>query len=177
MKMKIVGMMLLVVMLVAIFAFWGEEEGSNEYDYLRLHIRANSNSTIDQNVKYLVKDSLVEYLTPYITTAESKSDAIDITKSLTDSMQIVCQQVLSENGFSYSVNIRIANEYFPTRTYANTTLQSGWYDAVIVELGEAVGDNWWCVMYPPLCFVNNFENSTQISFKSKIIEFFKEFFG
>ena len=62
--------------------------------------------------------------------------------------------ILRQKGFNYVSNVKINNEYFPSRTYENTTLESGYYDAVIIELGEAKGDNWWCVMYPPLCFVN-----------------------
>ncbi len=147
-----------------------------EYDYLRLHIRANSNSTIDQNVKYEIKDELVDYLTPYLCDVKSKEEAISIIETLQNNMINICESLLKEKGFDYSVNVKINNEYFPTRTYANTTLESGYYDAVIVELGDAVGDNWWCVMYPPLCFVNNFENSTQINYKSKIVEWFKSIF-
>lgn len=150
---------------------------SDNYDYLRLHIRANSNSTVDQNIKYEIKDSLVEFLTPYLCDVKSKDEAVDIVEKLSPSMENICQKVLLENGFSYSVNVKINNEYFPTRTYSNTTLESGYYDAVIVELGDAVGDNWWCIMYPPLCFVNNFENTTQINYKSKIVEWFKALFN
>lgn len=149
---------------------------NKEYDYLRLHIRANSNSSIDQNVKYEIKDSLVEFLTPYFSNVKSKEEAINKVESLTNNMETICYAVLRENGFNYSVNVKISNEYFPTRTYSNTTLESGYYDAVIVELGEAKGDNWWCVMYPPLCFVNNFENNIQIKYKSKIVEWFKNLF-
>ncbi len=147
-----------------------------EYDYLRLHIRANSNSSIDQNIKYEIKDNLVEFLTPYFCDVTSKAEAIEIVESLTNQMESICLKVLRENDFNYSVNVKINNEYFPTRTYSNTTLESGYYDAVIVELGKAEGDNWWCVMYPPLCFVNNFENSMQIKYKSKIVEWFKNLF-
>ncbi len=147
-----------------------------DYDYLRLHIRANSNSAIDQNVKYEIKDELVNYLTPYFCDVESKTQAINIVEKLKYNMENICQNILREKGFNYSVNVKIDNEYFPTRTYSNTTLESGYYDAVIVELGDAIGDNWWCVMYPPLCFVNNFENNTQINYKSKIVEWFKTIF-
>ena len=83
---------------------------------------------------------------------------------------------LREKGFNYSVNIKIDNEFFPTRTYANTTLESGYYDAVIIELGDAQGDNWWCVMYPPLCFVNKNEKVNQIKYKSIIYEWFEKLF-
>ena len=147
-----------------------------EYDYLRLHIRANSNSEIDQNIKYEIKDELVEFLTPYFCNVTSKNEAIEIVNNLKEKMSEICVEVLRKNGFNYSANVKINNEYFPTRTYSNTTLESGYYDAVIVELGCAEGDNWWCVMYPPLCFITR-ENQTEITFKSKIADWFKSLFN
>lgn len=148
-----------------------------DYDYLRLHIRANSNSAIDQNIKYLIKDEMVNFLTPYLCNVKSKEKAIEVVQSYSNLIKSLCVNKLKADGFNYSVNVKIANEYFPTRTYSNTTLESGYYDAVIVELGEAKGDNWWCVMYPPLCFVNKNENTMQIKYKSKIVEWFKSIFG
>lgn len=174
MKKKIVIIILLIVGIVCMGLVLPESE---EYDYLRIHIRANSNTVADQNVKYKVKDALVEYLTPYLCNVPSKTDAIDIINSLTTTLENVCQNVLRAEGFNYSVNIKINNEYFPTRTYSNTTLESGYYDAVIVELGDAIGDNWWCVMYPPLCFVNKNENTMQIKYKSKILEWILNLFN
>ena len=147
------------------------------YDYLRLHIRANSNSVVDQNVKYEVKDMVTNFLTPYLVNVESKEDAIKIVENLKPVLIDKSQKILRGKGFNYSVNVKVNNEYFPARNYDNVTLDAGYYDAVIIELGEAVGDNWWCVMYPPLCFVNKNQNSMQINFKSKIIEWFKSIFN
>ena len=147
-----------------------------DYDYLRLHIRANSNSEIDQNVKYEIKNEMVKFLTPHLCNVESKEKAISVIEKYSNVLKSKCLNLLKQKGFSYSVNIKIANEYFPTRTYSNTTLESGYYDAVIVELGQAQGDNWWCVMYPPLCFVNKNENVKQIKYKSKICEWFQKIF-
>ena len=146
-------------------------------DYLRLHIRANSNSEQDQNVKYKIKDKLMYILTPYLCDVESKEKAVEIIHNNNTKIVNECLNLLQENGFWYSVNIKIANEFFPTRKYSNTTLESGYYDAVIIELGAAVGDNWWCVMYPPLCFVNKNENINQIKYKSVIYEWFKKLFN
>ncbi|MBO5955130.1 MAG: stage II sporulation protein R [Clostridia bacterium] len=147
-----------------------------DYDYLRLHIRANSNSEIDQNVKYEIKDMMVEFLTPKLCNIESKEKTIGVVQEYSNLIKSKCLNLLQAKGFNYSVNVKIANEFFPTRTYANTTLTSGYYDAVIVELGVAEGDNWWCVMYPPLCFVNKNENVNQIRYKSIIYEWFKKIF-
>lgn len=174
MKNKICVIVVLILLLIIGASFLPTAEV--EYDYLRLHIRANSNSEIDQNIKYEIKDELVEFLTPYFCNVTSKNEAIDIVNNLKEKMSEICVEVLRKNGFNYSANVKINNEYFPTRTYSNTTLESGYYDAVIVELGSAEGDNWWCVMYPPLCFITR-ENQTEITFKSKIAEWFKSLFN
>ena len=174
MKNKICVIVVLILLLIIGASFLPTAEV--EYDYLRLHIRANSNSEIDQNIKYKIKDELVEFLTPYFCNVTSKNEAIEIVNNLKEKMSEICVEVLRKNGFNYSANVKINNEYFPTRTYSNTTLESGYYDAVIVELGSAEGDNWWCVMYPPLCFITR-ENQTEITFKSKIADWFKSLFN
>ena len=168
--------MIVVLILLLIIGASFLPRAEVEYDYLRLHIRANSNSEIDQNIKYEIKNELIEFLTPYFCDVSSKSEAIEIVNSLSKKMSSICVELLRKKGLNYSAKVKINNEYFPTRTYANTTLESGYYDAVIVELGKAEGDNWWCVMYPPLCFITN-ENKTQITFKSKIVEWFKSLFN
>lgn len=164
----------LFVLIAVIALFLPKAE---DYDYLRIHIRANSNSQIDQSVKYKVKDSIVDYLTPWLCGVKTKQQAIEVVNKEKVNMQNIGKKVLKENGFNYSVNVKIANEYFPTRTYNNTTLESGYYDAVIVELGDAVGDNWWCVMYPPLCFVGENTNENKITFKSRLSNWFSGLFN
>jgi len=168
MKVKVFSVLFLIGLVVVGATFL--PTSSVDYDYLRLHIRANSNSEIDQKVKYEVKDLMINYLTPILCEVKTKQQAMDIVNKHKSLIVNKCVELLKRKGFNYFVNIKINNEFFPTRTYANTTLSSGYYDAVIVELGAAQGDNWWCVMYPPLCFVNKNENNMQITFKSKIKE-------
>ncbi|MCQ2555967.1 MAG: stage II sporulation protein R [Clostridia bacterium] len=174
MKRNILIIIILFFVIFSVALFLPEQK---DYDYLRIHIRANSNLTIDQNVKYQVKDELVNFLSPYLSNVSSKNDAINIINKLKINMEKICDEKLKENNFNYCAKIKIDNEYFPTRSYNNITLEAGYYDAVIVELGEAVGDNWWCIMYPPLCFVNKNENSMQIKYKSKLVEWFKNMFN
>lgn len=171
---KLICIFVLILAVVGIGLVLPKKEYN--YDYLRLHIRANSNSNVDQNVKYEIKNIVVEFLTPYLCNIESKEKAIETVKKYSSFLNSKCSAVLAQKGFNYSTNIKIANEYFPTRTYSNTTLEFGYYDAVIVELGKAEGDNWWCVMYPPLCFVNKNENNMQINYKSRVCEWFKKLY-
>ena len=147
-------------------------------DYLRIHIRANSNEAIDQTVKYEVKDAVVEYLTPMVAECETKQQMIDLIESQKQEIKSVADNVLVQKGFDYVSIVKINNEYFPTRSYQNYTFESGFYDAVIIELGKSQGNNWWCVLYPPLCFVNgSSNNSSHIVYRSRIVEIIKSFFN
>lgn len=159
--MKKVLTMFLVV--VGLFLLCG---CSNSQDYLRVHIRAHSNSEEDQNVKYLVKDVVVEYMTPLLENAKNKSDVISIIEENADELIILIDGVLLNQGFEYGCSIEIKNEFFPTRSYDNLTLSADYYDALIVNLGSGNGNNWWCVMYPNLCF----NEPNNVVYKSKIKE-------
>ena len=167
---------ILFLLLVIVFGAVVLPEKKNNIDYLRLHIRANSNAQIDQNVKYKIKDIVVKLLTPKLCNVPSKEKAVEIVNQEKRDIIKKCEEELKVNNLKYSVNVKVNNEFFPARSYNNTTLESGYYDAVIIELGEAKGDNWWCVMYPPLCFVNKSEEVKQIKYKSKIAEWLKNIF-
>ncbi len=139
--------------------------------FLRIHIRADSNNQADQDVKYLVKNAVVNYLAPYLANATTKAKAMQIVSDQLQNIQHVCQKTLQNNGFSYSANVKLCQESFPDRSYNGVTLPQGVYDALIIELGTAQGNNWWCVVYPPLCFIGAESNGTNtITFKSKLVE-------
>ena len=155
-----------------------KQEEISASDYLRLHIRANSNLDVDQNVKYKVKDEVVSALTPLLCEAKSKEESIKIIDENIDLITAVADKVLSENGFSYKSKAMIKSEYFPTRTYETLTLQSDVYDALIINLGSGLGDNWWCVAYPPMCFISYEDNDNKnVVYRSKIVEIIKNFFN
>ncbi len=164
-----------------VFGFGGCGKTTNNvtnHDYLRIHIRANSNSMEDQNIKYLVKDKVVEYLTPLIATSKNKEEMESVINLNLENIEEVANSVLKANGFEYKSNAYLNNEFFPTKTYGDVTLNADYYDAIIVELGESAGNNWWCVVYPPLCFVNSAEASTAgFKYKSLILELIEKFFS
>ena len=164
----LIGMMIIICVGIGFFP----QKEKQDYDYLRLHIRANSNYQVDQNIKYKIKDALVGFLTPYFSNVANKEQAVEVVNEVSLTLENKCNKILKENGLDYSANIKINNEYFPTRTYENVTLESGYYDAVIVELGSAEGDNWWCLVYPAFCFTKtqNFDNVVYISKIWEIIE-------
>ena len=149
-----------------------KSDDNTSVEYLRIHIRANSNSEVDQSVKYEIKDKLVSYLTPYIANCTTKQDAEKLLNEKKQEIERLIDNHLKLKGFNYFSNVVVRNEKFPTRVYGEFTLEEGFYDAVIVELGKAKGDNWWCVVYPPLCFTGN---GCGVKYKSKILEIIKEF--
>ena len=143
-------------------------------EYLRIHVRADSNADSDQAIKYKVKDAVVEYLTPYIAECDTKDKAEKLLTSRLVAIESVANGVLKQNGFSYTAKAEVRKENFPTRIYDNVELESGIYDALILELGSGKGDNWWCVVYPPLCFTGQV---TSYVYKSKIAEIINKFFN
>ena len=153
---------LIIILLIACF---NQEE---KQEYLRIHIRANSNSEIDQSIKYQIKDLVVSYFTPKIKDLKSKNQAQAFFENEKTSVNRLIDAFLKENGFNYKSNMVIRNEYFPTRVYDDLTLDEGYYDAIIIELGKAEGDNWWCVVYPPLCFSDD-----KVRYRSIIEDFLR----
>ncbi len=162
--------------LVLVLCLCGLSSGAvSEPDYLRIHIRANSNFSVDQNVKYKVKDAVVEALIPILADIESKAEAEKVMSENFSYIESVANKVLAKEGFSYTANAKIDNEYFPTRTYDDITLEEGFYDALILELGSGQGDNWWCILFPAFCFTKT-TNSANVVYISRIWEIIKSVF-
>ena len=120
----------------------------------RLHVIANSDSKQDQDLKYKVRDNLLSYMNNICEDCTTKQEAINIAKNHQNDFKKIALDIIRENGYSYNVNVKIGNFEFPTKYYGDISLPSGYYDALRVEIGEAKGQNWWCVMFPPLCFVD-----------------------
>ena len=164
----------------------------------RLHVIANSDSKEDQDLKYKVRDNLLKYMNKICKNCTSKEDAISLVEKNKYIFKQIALDTISNEGFSYDVNINIGNFEFPTKNYGDISLPAGLYDALRVEIGEAKGQNWWCVMFPPLCFVDissgvvpeeskevlqdnlteeefaliSDKSSDEIQFKFKLLEFF-----
>ena len=174
---KVLVCLLVIFGVFGYFVFFNGQNIQNNNDYLRIHIRANSNLTVDQNIKYEVKNALVDELYDVVANADSKEGLILEIEKNKDNLEKVANNVLHKANTAYTAKISVNKEFFPTRVYnEDLTLTSGVYDALIVELGEAKGDNWWCIFYPPLCFMNvNYSKNT--TYRSRIVEQIKKFFS
>lgn len=166
--MKYVVGILSALVIVAVLIFCPIKSDVN-VEYLRIHIRANSNLECDQNVKYKVKDAVVEALIPVLSEVETFEQAKEILSQNFDLIESTADKVLSQNGFTYKSAAKLDNEYFPTRTYESVTLEEGYYDALILELGSGTGDNWWCIVFPAFCFTTT-KNSDNVVYISRIWE-------
>ncbi len=161
----------IVILVCCVLVGFGIFSQQNKQEYIRIHVRANSNLSVDQNVKYEIKDKIVSYLIPQVANCNTREDFVVMINNNLNNLEQIANNVLQEKGFSYGAKVKFCQENFPTRSYDGVVLESGVYDSIIVELGTAEGDNWWCVVYPPLCFISN--NSQDILYKSRILEILK----
>lgn len=143
-----------IYFIVCAFSYVNAVSCDIQNSVFRLHVIANSDSEEDQNLKYIVRDKVLEYINSISYNASSKKDVIDLAKSNIDTIQEIAQKTVYENGYNYSVKLNIGNFAFPTKTYGDISFPAGFYDALKIEIGNANGKNWWCVMFPPLCFVD-----------------------
>ncbi len=116
---------------------------------VRLHVIANSDSEDDQALKLKVRDALLNRINSY--EANSKEEALEMIENDENALIEVSKAVINENGYDYGVSIETGLESYPTRHYEDFSLPAGKYTSVMVKIGEAKGENWWCVLYPPLC--------------------------
>lgn len=170
--MKTLAVIIICLIIIGAVVIALRSGSSQQEQYLRIHIRANSNDASDQSVKYKVKEKVVEYMSPKLDNVSSKSQAMKILKANLDGMKKVADSTLAQNGYAYTANVKLCSEEFPVRTYGDLTLESGVYDALIIELGSGSGDNWWCVVFPPLCFVGEESEDEDFEYKS----FFKDIY-
>lgn len=128
---------------------------------LRLHIVANSNSYQDQIFKLKCRDAIINYLNTNISPSNYTKEYItSFLSNNINNIYEICNQLALQENLNISFNIKLSKEYFPTKQYSNILLPSGIYDSLKIEIGKTKGNNWWCSLYPPLCFT---ESSTLIS--------------
>lgn len=122
---------------------------------IRFHIRANSDAKLDQELKLKVRDAIGACMQPLLSGVSDIEESRRIIKDSLPEIEARAEQVIAAEGFDYSVKADLAIVEFPWKTYGNYTFPAGTYEALEVVIGEGKGRNWWCVMYPNLCFYNS----------------------
>lgn len=123
-------------------------------EVIRFHVRANSEDDEDQWIKMQVKNEVVAYLQPVLEGAHNDEEAYRILQSHLPEIRQISENVLKQNGFSYGADVFFSEEHFPQKTYGDCTFPAGVYPALVIELGSGQGHNWWCMLYPGLCFAS-----------------------
>lgn len=159
-KNKKLKFILILIFLLSIYIYFSALSYVNatssdlKNNLFRLHVIANSDSKEDQNLKYIVRDNLLDYMNSLCANCSTKEEAISIAKEHINDFEKIATNTIIEHGYSYNISVEIGNFEFPTKQYGDISLPAGYYDALRVKIGEAKGQNWWCVMFPPLCFVD-----------------------
>lgn len=125
------------------------------HEILRFHVVANSDSKQDQEIKLVIKEELTTALKPSLKHAKNIDEARVIIKENLSTLEQIANQTLIDNGYEYTASASLEKGYFPLKVYGDLTLPPGEYEAIRIELGLAKGQNWWCIMFPPLCFVDS----------------------
>lgn len=170
---------------------------------IRFHVIGNSNTEYDQSLKLHIKNAIVQELEPILYNVDNISSARKIIYKNLPLINHIAKRELIKHNLSYSVKTTMSTRFFPIKQYGDMTLPEGEYESVCVELGNAAGKNWWCVLYPSLCFIDctysvlpseskdklskvltsdeyNYiinDKTTTIHYKSAIYNFFKNHFA
>ena len=202
MKKKILGCVAFFT--IMILYFWTVVLGNDPLQpsiaskILRFHVLANSDAVCDQAVKLEVRDAVGTYLQPLLKNADSLDETKRIVERNLDKIVEVSKDILEKNGYEYEVSAGIKNVDFPEKTYGSYKFPKGKYEALQIVIGEGKGQNWWCVLYPNMCFkgtvfevieedakealqevLNPWEyadvfESEEIEFRFKFLEYFRE---
>lgn len=153
-KYKRVELALAIALVLSIFASvssFAVQSAGVRAQVVRLHVLANSDSEEDQALKLLVRDAVLQAGSDLFDGSRDAQESLARLRTNRAQLQAAAQQAVVANGYDYPVEILIGKTYFSTRTYEGVTLPAGEYDAVQVVIGNGAGQNWWCVMFPPLC--------------------------
>ncbi len=147
---EISALIALIFTVISTLSFENDCDGIRE-KVLRLHVIAASDSAADQNMKYAVRDELLRDGESIFRGSETVFQAEEKVGASLDFLQKSAENTLQRLGCNYPVSVVLGRTYFPTRQYESITLPAGYYNAVRVIIGEGMGKNWWCVMFPPMC--------------------------
>lgn len=155
---KYIGTGLLLVT-VTVIGMWGARQHQIQRQLaekvLRFHVLANSDAAWDQKLKLEVRDAIGSFMQEKMQSLDSKAACEDFVAEKLPEIEQVAEQVVEDAGFSYKVHAELTECEFPVKTYGAYTFPAGTYDALKVTIGEGGGKNWWCVMYPNMCFENS----------------------
>ena len=144
-------------------------------DALRIRVVPNSNSDYDQEIKGKVRGELEVTMYDMLKEADSSEEARSIIKDNLEQIKVDVGDVLKNNNYDKPFEVNFGYNYFPEKEYKGVTYDEGYYESLLVTLGEGKGDNWWCVLFPPLCLIEADENA-DVEYKSLVKELIDKYF-
>lgn len=163
---------LVLLLICSTYYFIGnyiEENIEIPADAIRIRILANSNDEYDQSVKEKVKENMQEYMYDLLRSTDNVEEAESIINKNLDNINRQVKNTLQLLDYNLPYKINFGLNYFPEKEYKGVKYESGYYESLLITLGKGEGDNWWCVLFPPLCLIEA-EESTEIEYKSFIKE-------
>lgn len=151
-----IAVLLLVVLAAWIISYTYAEDvnAGLSQNLVRLHVVANSDSAPDQALKLKVRDAIIEFMKDKLANSKDINETRAIINANLENIEKVSSKIIKENNSSYGVKASMGNYSFPTKTYGDIALPAGEYQALKVVIGDGAGANWWCVLFPPLCFID-----------------------
>ena len=144
-------------------------------DAIRIRIIPNSNSEYDQSIKYKVKETIQNDMKNLLTNVKNIDDARNIIKNNLDGIQDNISKTLQKNDYDLPFNVNFGFNYFPKKEFKGIVYKEGYYESVVVTLGSGLGDNWWCVLFPPLCVIEA-EESTDLEYTTMVKSIIDKYF-
>ena len=142
---------------------------------IRLRVIPNSNSALDQNMKNKVKKYLEKNTYELLKEETNIEKARVLIKENIPVLDENIKQIFKDNNYNFDYNIKFGYNYFPSKEYRGITYKEGYYESIVISIGEAKGDNWWCVLFPNLCLVD-LENTDDAEYKSWVVETINKIF-
>ncbi|MDD6323038.1 MAG: stage II sporulation protein R [Bacilli bacterium] len=143
-------------------------------DAIRIRIIPNSNSSFDQDIKKKVKDKIEITMYDLLKDAKSSKEAYDIIENNLELVDKDVQKVLNFENYDKGYNVNFGKNYFPQKEYKGVKYEEGYYESLLITLGKGEGDNWWCVLFPPLCLIEGEENDS-VEYKSIVMEILNKY--
>lgn len=145
--------MLLTIIFTAV-SYSDTIQGGIAKEVVRFHVLANSNSDEDQALKLKVRDGILKQFRPLLNSSASFDETKKLLSDNIEHITECAEKIIKENGYDYCIAAKVTKSIFPTKEYGDIVFPAGEYEALRIEIGEAKGNNWWCVMFPPLCYVD-----------------------
>lgn len=147
------GLMFTIVFAIVTRLYAADAHGEIAGSILRFHVLANSDTESDQALKLLVRDAVLASYADLLGNAQNRQESIATIRDELANIRDIAALAIAEAGYDYPVEAMLSSQFFPTRIYGELRLPPGMYDALTIRIGDAIGENWWCVLFPPLCVV------------------------